>query len=95
MFILQQFESGSVGYNMPDVMLIEGELDFGRFEQAYRALVSRHEVLRTSFHTVDGEPRQMVHADAELNIQIEVFQADSDEAAVQARTVYHPSFQAK
>ncbi|NOU89221.1 amino acid adenylation domain-containing protein [Paenibacillus sp. LMG 31460] len=83
MFILQQFESGSVGYNMPDVMLIEGELDFGRFEQAYRALVSRHEALRTSFHTVDGEPRQMVHTDAELHTQIEVFEADSDEAAVQ------------
>ncbi|MBD0378730.1 non-ribosomal peptide synthetase [Paenibacillus sedimenti] len=79
MFILQQFEADSVGYNMPDVMLIEGELDVERFNQAYRALIRRHEALRTSFHTVNGEPRQKVHEDTELRIQIEVYQADSDE----------------
>ncbi|MFD0696559.1 amino acid adenylation domain-containing protein [Paenibacillus sp. GCM10027628] len=83
MFILQQFEAESVGYNMPDVMLIEGELDLDRFEQAYRALIGRHEALRTSFHTVDGEPKQKVHADAELQVQFEVYQSGSDEDTIQ------------
>ncbi|WP_367818270.1 amino acid adenylation domain-containing protein [Paenibacillus sp. SI8] len=83
MFILQQFEADNIGYNMPDVMLIEGKLDVGRFEQAYLALIDRHESLRTSFHTVDGEPRQRVHALSDLEVRLEVLHADSDEAAVQ------------
>ena len=77
------------------MVLIEGELDFGRFGQSLRALdISA----RSASHFIpyrgwgaetEGDP------DAELHVQIEVFQADSEEDSVQARTVYHPSFQAK
>ncbi len=37
-----------------------GDLDFGRLERAFDALIARHATLRTSFHTIDGERRQVV-----------------------------------
>ena len=68
---------------MPDVMLIEGELDLERFEQAYRALViGNRSATYILPHRWDGEPRQKVHADKNSDVQIEDFQADSDEAAI-------------
>ncbi|MFS0553781.1 non-ribosomal peptide synthase/polyketide synthase [Brevibacillus sp. 179-C9.3 HS] len=68
MYVLRQFEGTGTVYNMPSAMYIEGELDYERFEYAIQGLVKRHESLRTSFHTVNGEPVQRVHESVELNV---------------------------
>ncbi|WP_231587107.1 condensation domain-containing protein, partial [Paenibacillus sp. E194] len=61
MYILNQLRGASLGYNMPGVYAVEGPLATERLEQAFRALIARHESLRTSFEMVDGEPVQRVH----------------------------------
>lgn len=61
LFILHQFEPQSTNYNMPGAMYIEGELDPVAFCKAFEELIQRHESLRTSFHTLDGEIIQIVH----------------------------------
>ncbi|WP_256704689.1 condensation domain-containing protein, partial [Paenibacillus sp. FSL R7-0273] len=48
-------------YNMPGVVELAGKVDMERLEQAIRAVIARHESLRTSFRWTDGEPRQLVH----------------------------------
>ncbi len=53
-------QGAGAGYNIAGAFRVEGPLDGAALEQAARALVARHEVLRTSFHQVDGEPRQRV-----------------------------------
>ncbi|NEW06408.1 amino acid adenylation domain-containing protein [Paenibacillus sp. SYP-B3998] len=60
-YILQQMEGAEQNYNMPGVMLLEGELHKERFEEAFRHLIARHETLRTGFEMVEGELVQRVY----------------------------------
>jgi amino acid adenylation domain-containing protein len=48
------------GNSQPARFLIEGDLDLAAFRRAFEALVARHEILRTVFVEVDGQPRQKV-----------------------------------
>ncbi|MCR8998313.1 condensation domain-containing protein, partial [Brevibacillus laterosporus] len=45
-----------------------GKLDYRRFEDALQQVINRHEALRTSFHSINGEPVQRVHQSVELEI---------------------------
>ncbi|MCK4258505.1 MAG: non-ribosomal peptide synthase/polyketide synthase [Halanaerobiales bacterium] len=69
LFILNQLESETTSYNMPNLMLIDGDLSLERLEKAFKDLVERHEALRTSFDLVNGEPMQKVHKDLEFNVE--------------------------
>lgn len=61
MWFLAQFEPGSPYYNMPSAVKLEGPLDLALFQQALHILVERHEMLRTTFSTIDGLPVQKIH----------------------------------
>lgn len=49
------------GYNVPRVVRLRGRLDVDALQSAIERVVARHEVLRTTFELVDGEPRQIIH----------------------------------
>lgn len=68
MLILNQLDPDSTVYNLPVVMILDGKLDQARLEQAISGLAARHESMRTSFHTINGEPVQRIHAQCELPI---------------------------
>ena len=68
LWILSQIEEGSAAYNIPLHQLFEGELDLKSLEEAIARLVQRHESLRTTFVTIDGEPRQKIHE--QMNVQV-------------------------
>lgn len=61
LFILNQFAKDNTTYNMPRVMYIEEPLDQGAFELAVQRLMQRHDSLRTSFSSVNGEIVQIIH----------------------------------
>lgn len=68
-------------FNMPNVIEIDGHIDPVFLESVFVQLISRHEVLRTSFHLVNGNPRQVVHIRVPFNIHYrkctpETLQAD-------------------
>ncbi|WP_164003013.1 non-ribosomal peptide synthetase, partial [Pyxidicoccus caerfyrddinensis] len=68
-WFLDQLQPGSAFYNIPFAVSINGTLHREALTRTLQELVRRHEVLRTSFHTVeDGEPVQRVHPDAELTL---------------------------
>jgi tyrocidine synthetase-3 len=69
MYLLNRFEEGGTGYNMPEVMAIEGLINKDRFEDIFRQLIDRHESLRTSFSMVNGEIVQKVHKEIEFAIE--------------------------
>lgn len=69
LFILQMMDIYNVSYNMPKVLLIEGDVDVEKIEETFSRLIEKHEVLRTSFWLVNGEPLQKVHDSISFNIE--------------------------
>ncbi|KEZ66811.1 thioester reductase, partial [Pseudomonas amygdali pv. tabaci str. ATCC 11528] len=61
LWFLDQMEPGNAFYNVPTAILLKGTLDVPVLEKALNELIMRHEMLRTTFASVDGEPRQIVH----------------------------------
>ncbi|KQO25541.1 hypothetical protein ASF10_23690 [Flavobacterium sp. Leaf82] len=71
LWILSQFQGGSVAYNMPAAVRIKGKIDILKFEKSFKILIDRHEILRTKFKTnEDGENRQYIVAAESLNFRI-------------------------
>jgi amino acid adenylation domain-containing protein len=60
LWFLDKVEGGSSGYYVPLAVRIRGRLHENALETALRAMVQRHEALRTTFIDVDGEPCQWV-----------------------------------
>ncbi|MCX7920660.1 MAG: amino acid adenylation domain-containing protein [Clostridia bacterium] len=67
-YIINELDGVETSYNLPMVMLIEGRLDRARVKEAFKALVKRHEALRTSFRLMDGEPVQIIHDEIEFDL---------------------------
>ncbi|MEY8741452.1 condensation domain-containing protein, partial [Bacillales bacterium AN1005] len=68
LFTLQQIEPKSTAYNIPVAFELSGHLDKVRIEGTFKKLIERHEALRTSFKTVNGEIVQIIQNDAIFNI---------------------------
>ncbi|MGF1480500.1 MAG: amino acid adenylation domain-containing protein [Cyanophyceae cyanobacterium] len=60
LWFLDQLEPHSALYNIPFALHIQGILDVEALEQAITAIIARHEILRTNFVAVDGQPQQLV-----------------------------------
>lgn len=66
LYILQEQDRTSAGYNMPQAVKLAGEIDPGKIESIFKQLIQRHESLRTSFLVDAGEIRQQVHEQADF-----------------------------
>ncbi|RKH92751.1 amino acid adenylation domain-containing protein, partial [Corallococcus praedator] len=60
LWFLEQLDPQAALYNIPSVLRLEGTLDAAALEQAFNALIRRHETLRTTFHAEDGKPFQRI-----------------------------------
>ena len=60
LWVLDRFERGSTVYNMPGALRIRGPLRPEALAAALEEIVRRHEILRTVFPRIDGEPVQVV-----------------------------------
>ncbi len=60
LWFLEQLEPGRGTYVMPASLRLAGGLDAGVLQRALDEVVRRHETLRTTFHTADGQPYQEV-----------------------------------
>ncbi len=69
MFVLNQLDKSSLAYNMAGGMVIEGNLDVEVIARAFKIIVERHEVLRTAFKIVKGEPIQYISTNIDVNIE--------------------------
>jgi iturin family lipopeptide synthetase B len=63
LYVLQQMEGASTGYNISQVVLLEGDIEQEEFAGVFKMMIRRHESLRTSFVLVEDEPRQKIRDD--------------------------------
>ncbi len=59
-WFLHRLDPGSVAYNVPGAVRLEGRLEVGVLGRALEAMVHRHEILRTTYEPGEPEPRQVV-----------------------------------
>jgi tyrocidine synthetase-3 len=67
-FIELQMEADNLNYNISTAVRLTGDLDVPRLNRVFQQLVERHEVLRSSFAIVEGEPAQIVATEIRFEI---------------------------
>ncbi|TQF10664.1 amino acid adenylation domain-containing protein, partial [Myxococcus llanfairpwllgwyngyllgogerychwyrndrobwllllantysiliogogogochensis] len=71
LWFLDQLEPGTALYNLPAAIRLDGPVDVAALEQAFGALVRRHESLRTTFPAnAHGSPVQAIAEAAELKFAL-------------------------
>ncbi|MED2795925.1 amino acid adenylation domain-containing protein, partial [Bacillus wiedmannii] len=84
MYVINQFEEESLGYNMPAVMELTGKVDQERLNSVFCQLVARHESFRTTFELVEGTPVQKVRKDVSFNVEYMEVSIEQVQEAIQA-----------
>ncbi|AGC44899.1 non-ribosomal peptide synthetase [Myxococcus stipitatus DSM 14675] len=70
LWFLDQLQPGNSTYNIPWVLKLSGSLNPDALLQSLRALIQRHEVLRTHFSVLDGRPVQVIQDHARLDMPL-------------------------
>jgi amino acid adenylation domain-containing protein len=71
LWLLEQLEPESRAYHMRAAFRVLGEVDVRRLELAVGEVVARHEPLRTTFASENGESVQRIHEGAEHGVVLE------------------------
>ena len=71
LWFIDQLEGSSTQYHMPEVLRLRGPLDLDAFQRTINTIVERHEVLRTHFAFVEGEPIQIIEPSVQIELPVE------------------------
>ncbi len=69
MWFVQTLDPADTTLNICVAYRLTGELDAVRLRAAFTSFVARHDILRTTYSVVDGEPQASVRAEAEYGWQ--------------------------
>src|ERR1043166_1021763 len=70
LWFINQLEPNSTAYNIALALRLQGELKPQALDQSFRALLERHEVLRTSFSFIDGQPWQKIGTSESFSLSL-------------------------
>ena len=70
LWFLHQLEPDNTAYNIAIAWRFTGNLDVELLESCLNTIVQRHEILRTSFVAVNGQPSQFIVPELSLNLPI-------------------------
>jgi hypothetical protein len=68
LWLVDRLLGSTAEYNMPQALRLRGELDRDALQRAVQTIVDRHEILRTRFAEVNGEPVQIVEPELTIDI---------------------------
>ena len=68
-WFLEQLQPGSPVHNIPAAFRLPGLLNASALERSINAMVRRHEVLRTTFSSSDGQPVQVIAPHLEIKLE--------------------------
>ncbi|MCD0486493.1 condensation domain-containing protein, partial [Streptacidiphilus sp. ASG 303] len=92
LWFLGELEGPSATYNIPLAMRLRGDLDPAALEQAFRDLLTRHEILRTTLVTVDGAPQQRILPSSEMAFDLRTHKVTEDDLAAAVTRLAHSPF---
>ena len=70
LWFLHQLDPKSPAYNISGSVRLRGRLDVSAVVESLSHIVRRHEALRTTFPSVDGEPRQKIAAEPDFRMSL-------------------------
>ncbi len=70
LWLQEQLNPGSDIYNMSAAIRLVGKLNIEALEESINEIIRRHEVLRTTFTSVDGQPFQVITSDVQQKIPV-------------------------
>jgi amino acid adenylation domain-containing protein len=88
MWFLDQLMPGSPVFNVPMAVRLTHPINVDALQLSVNEIVRRHETLRTSFVTIDGEPSPVVSPEAETKLHvIDLTDRDIASAELESRTL--------
>lgn len=70
-WFLEQLEPGSTAYHIPLALRVRGAINLTLLQRCLDEIVRRHESLRTTFESRDGQPVQCIAGDVQVTITLE------------------------
>ncbi len=70
LWILHQLAPDTPVYNEPSTICLPGNINVAALEKALNEIVKRHEILRTTYKIVDGQPMQAIAPSLTLPLQV-------------------------
>ena len=70
LWFLDQLQPGNTAYNLFLPIRLTGVLNVDVLEQSFKELIRRHEALRTTFTTVNGQPVQVIAPNPVFNLSV-------------------------
>ncbi len=70
LWALNQLESDNAVYNLVKAIRLTGRLNLQALKQSLAEIVRRHEILRTAFKVIDGQPVQVISPEIDLELPI-------------------------
>ncbi|MBD2201846.1 amino acid adenylation domain-containing protein [Calothrix sp. FACHB-1219] len=86
LWFIDQLQPGNSAYNIFNGFRLQGSLNITALEQSINEIIRRHEILRTQFITVDGQPVQAIIPELQLTlpvIDLQTLSTAAQAAAVQ------------
>ncbi|MBD2293363.1 amino acid adenylation domain-containing protein [Anabaena sphaerica FACHB-251] len=88
LWFINQLQPGTATYNIPVAVHIPGSLNFSALVNSLNAIIQRHEILRTSFALVDGEPVQKVVDVVNFTVlQVDLQHLDQQQQEIEVKTL--------
>ncbi|MBN3925209.1 non-ribosomal peptide synthetase [Nostoc sp. NMS4] len=70
LWFLDQLQPGSCAYNLSRAVQLQGQLNIAALEQSFNEIIRRHEALRTTFVSGDGEPQQIINPEVSITLPV-------------------------
>ena len=70
LWFVEQFTQVSQVYDVPSISCLKGSVNIAALQCAINEIVRRHEILRTSFTLVEGQPVQIIHPTLSLSLPV-------------------------
>ena len=70
LWFLDHLDGQSATYNISRAMQLSGPLDVEALEQGIKEIIRRHEVLRTTFQIIEGQPVQVIAPTVDFSLTI-------------------------